>query len=1016
MDSLNPPDPLILLLNEIDILLAQMRLFELYIKQAQAKATYETTRAHEQYQTELASVRAALAEGERSHAANQASAELAEQNLLQRLRELETQLYEKQVGLDQRDAELKNVQAQMASLDAQINELQIARDDAQRAIKDSADARRRLEVESADLRRSLDDLQQTFHERQAAWQASQRDGQTEIAILREQLSTTLASAQARQSDLEQAKREAVEARQQAAEIEVCRNEVQARAQRELTETRSEFAAELAHLQAALTAKDQALAQAQGMAAQVESTLKTELVMSRSLLEQKQELIEFRDTELREALERIATVEQRANDLADANQIAAKQVYTLEITGRVYEQEIDSLRHEIMVREQTLSQRQEAVTAVELALHEKIQRLQQELARGRQQTVERDTELQRLRAGIAGWHESTQQQESLAAEERTARRHVEEARSRVEAENHELGIRLAEKAQAAAEWENRAAVAEQRLSSEITRLQSRLNEQQTVADSASREIDGLRATLALLEKESNEKEQSQRELEDSWRQLTALNQDLESRLQAAELVGAAAAQAALSEAKVLQSQGETKLRELQLQLTEHQLIGESRAGEINDLKAQAAHLLLQLAERDTANTELRKQFQTMIESDRRQFECEIAVLRDHSELKQQALNDELNRERERVGFLSEQLVESEQRVLALATEIEERRKELQAITIESAHLSSRLDQLETRSEAEHASAAQEKAQAHLEFTAELAAVRQELQDKSCLSAQQEAALKNLTAAHKSEIENFELKLAELQNQMAGRNLDLGKSQSQVRLFEQQIEELLSERQQIENGVVERAEQIKEEAGRRVVELETLLARQEYELQERRNSQSQLEQTLRQEIDRLIHEAQEKNQILQNRNDELVRVKDAMDPLQERLSEMESATTGMAMAAAAESERMHAEFQAQLALMQAELSQKDWALEERQAMIQTLEQNYRQEIDSLRQQLDAQTSRESTGNLEFVIGEARPTENCEPQFDAVESFNGNGGEPDGSGQQRRWRTGFGWKRRWKSSETS
>ncbi len=1015
MDSFNSPDPLILLLNEIDILLAQMRLFELYIKQAQATAIYEATRGYEQYRAELASVRAALAESERSHAANQASAGLTEQNLLQRVQELETQLREKQFALDQRDAELKGAQARAASLDAQVDQLQITRDDAERAIKDSADVRRRLEVESDDLRKRLDDLQRTFHEQQAAWQASQHDGQAEIATLREQLSQMLAAAQATQSRLDQARREAIESGQRAAELELRRNEIQASAEGELAQAQSEFAAELDRLQTALTARDQALTEAQSIATQVESTLKTELLMSRSLLEQKQELIEFREGELREALERVATLEQRAHELETAHQIAVKQAYTLELTGRAYEQEIDSLRHEIMVRERTLSQRQEAVTAVELALHEKIQSLQQELARGRQQIDERDAELQRLGGEIAGLHEVTRRQEVLAAEDRTARRHAEEALTSVEAENHELVIRLAEKEQEAAEWENRAALTEQQSRGGIERLQSRLNEQQAVADQANREVERLRETLALLEKDNDEKERSRRELEESQRQLMALNQNLENRLHAAELAGAAAAQAALSEANVLRSQSEAKLRELRLQLAEHQLIGESRASEINDLKTQAAHLATQLAELDAANTELRKQFQTAIESERHQFQCEMAAYRDDSEFKQQALNDELIRERERAGILSQQVIESEQRVLAFANEIDERRKELQAITIESAHLSSRLDQLETLSEAEHATAEQEKAQSDLKFTAELAAVRQELQDKSQLSAQQQAALESLTVGHKNEIEGFELRVSELQNQIADRDLDLEKSRLQARLLEQRIEELLSERQQIENTAVNRAQQIRDEAGLRIAELESLVARQDHELQERRSSQAQLEQTLGQEIDRLVHDAQEKNQILQNRNDELVRVKAAMDPLQERLSEMESATTGMAMAAAAESERMRAEFQAQLALMQAELSQKDWTLEERQATIQALEQNYRQEIDGLRQQVDELASRKKPVNLEFTIGEAKPTEGRQPQFERAETFDGNGSDTDHSAQQRRWRSGFGWKRRWKSSET-
>jgi len=44
-------DPAILLLNEIDILLAQTRLMELYLKQAQATAANENARLHEQYES-----------------------------------------------------------------------------------------------------------------------------------------------------------------------------------------------------------------------------------------------------------------------------------------------------------------------------------------------------------------------------------------------------------------------------------------------------------------------------------------------------------------------------------------------------------------------------------------------------------------------------------------------------------------------------------------------------------------------------------------------------------------------------------------------------------------------------------------------------------------------------------------------------------------------------------------------------------------------------------------------------
>ena len=178
-----------------------------------------------------------------------------------------------------------------------------------------------------------------------------------------------------------------------------------------------------------------------------------------------------------------------------------------------------------------------------------------------------------------------------------------------------------------------------------------------------------------------------------------------------------------------------------------------------------------------------------------------------------------------------------------------------------------------------------------------------------------------------------------------------------------------------------------------------------------SRREMEQSLRREIERLVHEAEEKNQILQNRNDELVTVKATVDALQERLSATETTTAGKESAAEVELERMRSEFQAQLALLQAELSQKDWALQEREAMSQSLEQNYRHEIDSLRQRLDEEKSRNVSAREEFTMGEMP----LDPAPDVPLKSQVHEHSVDSPAQGRRWHTDFAWKRRWKASET-
>jgi hypothetical protein len=183
-----------------------------------------------------------------------------------------------------------------------------------------------------------------------------------------------------------------------------------------------------------------------------------------------------------------------------------------------------------------------------------------------------------------------------------------------------------------------------------------------------------------------------------------------------------------------------------------------------------------------------------------------------------------------------------------------------------------------------------------------------------------------------------------------------------------------------------------------------------LQNQDVSRFEIEQSLREELERLIQQAEEKSQILQTRNDELVTVKAARDALQERLNEILITTAEKENAALAELERMRSEFQAQLALLQAELSQKDWALQEREALSQTLEQNYRHETDLLRQLLEKEKTRQVRAIEEFTIGEIR----LGPAGD-VELASQIHDHPDASTQRRRWHSDFVWKRRWKASET-
>jgi DNA repair exonuclease SbcCD ATPase subunit len=171
---------------------------------------------------------------------------------------------------------------------------------------------------------------------------------------------------------------------------------------------------------------------------------------------------------------------------------------------------------------------------------------------------------------------------------------------------------------------------------------------------------------------------------------------------------------------------------------------------------------------------------------------------------------------------------------------------------------------------------------------------------------------------------------------------------------------------------------------------------------------LEQSLRDDIERLLHEARERNRLLQDRNDELVRVKGEMDRLQERLNQMESFSSRAQSVLAGDAERMHTEFQAQLALLQAELSQKQWALEEKEATVRGLEQKYREEIATMRRQV---TRSDSALGRQTIAIEPRSNPTEEEPTVADPNAQARAREMNIDGNRRRWHSGFGRKRRWR-----
>lgn len=353
-------------------------------------------------------------------------------------------------------------------------------------------------------------------------------------------------------------------------------------------------------------------------------------------------------------------------------------------------------------------------------------------------------------------------------------------------------------------------------------------------------------------------------------------------------------------------------------------------------------------------------------------------------------------------------------------------ELKTLRAETEAWRVRFDQVEALRQTEQATKEADD-QARRRLDSGVATLRDELQQKTLALAQRQAALENLALAHKNQLQKFESKIDEQRCGIDERDLELEKVRARTQSLDQRIEELHAELRQAERTALTQAQKMTEESAMKIDDRNERLAHNAAELQQRGAAQSDLEQSLQNEIDRLIREAQEKNQILQDRNDELVRVKAEMDRLHERFNQLESPASQTENALASDAEHMRAEFQAQLSLLQAELSQKEWALEEQRAaargvgqahaqQIEAVHEQYRQQMETLRQQLANSESPLDEYNDRFVLGDGQLTEEQQERkqkYREVVTAVTNGTDPSFSASEnRRWHSRFNRKRRWKS----
>src|SRR6266404_4383033 len=616
------------------------------------------------------------------------------------------------------------------------------------------------------------------------------------------------------------------------------------------------------------------------------------------------------------------------------------------------------------------------------------------------------ELTRLCSENAGIQEQRAQSERL-------RQEFEQNQQEASALREQLETRLLARDAELQAAQSGATALKNDLDAKINELQLHLAQKQLLAEGKAAEIETFKGQVDQLSEQLTQRESTSAEFQ--------------TRLQRETELARADYQAAIvalqNEYQIKQSNQDNELAQERQRVTELTL----QIGEFERQKAAIeTQLLERQQEREGAAVEvaaLRSRFDEL--ETRRQMELSTAE-REHHQLRSQ-LEAELTTARAKLQQNASIAAQHEAAIAELrneysikqtsqANELVQERQRVAELTLQIGEFERQKAAIETQLQMELSGAEQEQNQIRSQLETELTAARSELQQKAWALAQHQAALENLALAHKDQIQKLEGKITEQQNGIKGRNLELERSQSQARLLEQHIEELSTELRQAELTAINRAVQIKEEYGVRIADLERQVAQKTIELQERGVSRWEAEETMRLESGRLIREAQERDQILQDRNEELVRVKAEMDTFQEQCRNLESTASQNEASLGAEMEKMRTEFQAQLALLQAELSQREWALEEQRAAKGTIELQFRQNLETLTQQLAETEARAKENQDKFVMGDAQLTNEQQERYkkykDIMDAVAAGNDASFPASENRRWRGRFGWKRRWKS----
>src|SRR5262245_38941295 len=1001
MDSKQHMHPSLVLIND-EILSTQVRLMELYVKQAEAMAANEAARAQERFQTELTTLQEKLKQKEVALETQQALSHQADQDLRAEVQELRARLLATQCSLQVRQTELDFARSDAHVLQQRIAQSESTVQKAYASIEiEVARARETWQEELSALEEQLERKESALQQLQASTKEVEGNLRAENQDLRSQLDSKVELLKNRTDELQNTQRETALLRQHMQQFALTGAKTEAAAS-EAIRIRETLEAELTSLRTAYEQKELSLQQNQTATRELERRLSAQLHDLQKELTEKQKLLETRGQEIGELTARTsdlqeqitclelahkqtfkeanaaaravedslragiqeleATVSEKAQGLQNRTvelesvqsetALLRQRIQQLELTGTQTEEakneadrrwealqnELGNVHRELQQKEALLAQREVEFRESSEDLHTQLLNLQNQLTEKQQQLDSKDVALGHAAGQIAGLEERITQVESIHAEAQAgAAAEVERLRQESQSQIAELQTTLREKERALEQHHAAIAESEANLNGQIQELRNQLIQKQERLERRNQEFESISSEMAALRKRLTELESSASEAKKFAGEAERIRCELQTNI--------AALQAQLKEkefelaegqALIQESEGRlrTQIHDQQIQITEKQLLLETRNVEIADLQNKLTTASEQLARLEAG-------------------QHEVATAASNADLARQRFEAELAARQEELQNLQRQLTDHEAQSYDLRQTFNTQLHDLQNQLAEKQGL------LEARSQE----------------IGELTARTSDLQEQiTCLELANKQTVKEAKAGARAvedslraRIQELEATVSEKAQGLQNRTVELESAQSETALLRKRIQQLEAtgaQTEEVKNEADRRREALQNELGnvhRALQQKEALLAQREVEFRES-------SEDLHTQLLNLQNQLTEERAVLERQQREHQETASEMTVLRDRMHDLESAKAAAESKVSVELEFVREQYQTELTGLRAELDQRHLVLNERQTTIRALEEKLKSEVLRFDAQLKEKQTLLNRSHLELQAKES------------------------------------------------